>query len=342
MKEVSADPAAAVRQAYAARFGGEPQFLIRAPGRVNLIGEHTDYNVGFVLPMAIDRAVWLALRPTTDGQVRVHGVDVDEMGEFSLSTLLDSGPPEADTAAQGWLEYLKCTAWALLDAGHRLTGWEGAVAGDVPIGAGLSSSPPAGRAGHALLLDCRTLEGRHVPLPSGTAVVVLDTGTRRGLVDSAYNERRSQCEKVSALFGVPALRDVTSVDLAARAGELDDIARPRASHVISENERTSEAAEALARGDATRMGELMDASCASLRDDFEVSSEALDKMVACARRVDGCYGARMTGAGFGIVPSPLSNRGLQPLWPRLQPKAITRQQLTTRRSMSVPQPTVPE
>ncbi len=138
-----------------------------------------------------------------------------------------------------------------------------------------------------------------MPLPLGTAVVVLDTGTRRGLVDSAYNERRSQCEKVSALFGVPALRDVTSVDLAARAGELDDIARPRASHVISENERTSEAAEALARGDATRMGELMDASCANLRDDFEVSSEALDKMVACARRVDGCYGARMTGAGFG-------------------------------------------
>ncbi len=141
MKEVSANPAAAVRQAYAARFGGEPQFLIRAPGRVNLIGEHTDSNVGFVLPMAIDRAVWLALRPMTDGQARVHDVDVDEMGEFSLSTLLDSGPPEADTAAQGWLEYLKCTAWALLDAGHRLTGWEGAVAGDVPIGAGLSSSP---------------------------------------------------------------------------------------------------------------------------------------------------------------------------------------------------------
>ena len=336
----------AVRRVFFERFGSAPEVVVRAPGRVNLIGEHTDYNDGFVLPMAIDRAVWIALRATGDGQVRVHGVDVDESGEFSLGAVRDTGPPAPGTVLQGWLEYLKGMAWALMDAGYELSGWEGAVVGDVPMAAGLSSSaalelatacafaqagdlpwdPVAmallgqraenrwvgvncgimdqmisacGRADHALLLDCRTLVGRHVPLPQGTSVIILDTSTRRGLVDSAYNERRSQCESVAAHFGVEALRDVTSAELARRAGELDDLALRRARHVITENERTVEAADVLAAGNAERMGELMDASHTSLRDDFEVSSEALDVMVACARQSAGCHGARMTGAGFG-------------------------------------------
>ena len=137
MSEISADPGLAVRRAFTERFGAGPEVVVRAPGRVNLIGEHTDYNDGFVLPMAIDRAVWIALRVTDDGTVRVQGVDVDDVGEFQLDEVRDSGPPAAQ---QGWLEYLKGMAWALMDAGHELTGWEGAMAGDVPIGAGLSSS----------------------------------------------------------------------------------------------------------------------------------------------------------------------------------------------------------
>ena len=348
MTTTSTDPRAAVDAAFRERYGESPAHLVRAPGRVNLIGEHTDYNDGFVLPMAIDRAVWIALRGIDTDEVRVHGLDFEADGRFDLAALRaeDAAPAESVATDAGWLEYLRGTAWALLGAGCQLRGWEGVVSGDVPIGAGLSSSAAlematarafaavsgfdwepaamarlgqraenawvgvncgimdqmisaAGRAGHALLLDCRSLVAEHVPLPAGTAVVVLDTGTRRGLVDSAYNERRSQCEKVAAHFDVPALRDLTSKALAARAAELDDTARRRAAHVISENERTLEAAAALAAGDAARMGALMDASHISLRDDFEVSSEALDVMVECARRQEGCHGARMTGAGFG-------------------------------------------
>jgi len=138
-----------------------------------------------------------------------------------------------------------------------------------------------------------------VPLPLATAVVVLDTGTRRGLVDSAYNERRSQCEEAAKHFGVKALRDVSSVQLAARAAELDSTTLRRARHVVSENERTLAAAEVMQRGDAQALGRLMDQSHESLRHDFEVTSDALNAVVECARSTSGCFGARMTGAGFG-------------------------------------------
>jgi len=157
----------------------------------------------------------------------------------------------------------------------------------------------AGRQDHALLLDCRSLAYELVPLPPTVAVVVLDTGTRRGLVDSAYNERRAQCEAAARHLGVKALRDVASAELAARSGELEATAARRARHVVSEIERTREAARAMAAGDAAAVGVLMDASHASLRDDFEVSSAALDAMVRQARSQAGCLGARMTGAGFG-------------------------------------------
>ena len=333
-----------VIRAFEEHFQGRPDTVVRAPGRVNLIGEHTDYNDGFVLPMTIDREVWIALRPAAGPEMRVHSLDFDQTREFALDQV--AAGPGSRSADEGWCEYIKGVAWALQEAGHRLSAWEGVVAGDVPIGAGLSSSAAlemaaarafaavshlpweagtmarlgqraenrwvgvncgimdqmisaAGRADQALLLDCRTLAGELVPLPAGTAVVVLDTGTRRGLVDSAYNERRAQCETAAAFFEVAALRDVDQAHFEARAGELDQVIRQRARHVISENQRTVEAARVMRQGDAMALGALMDASHLSLRDDFEVSSPALDTMVECARRAPGCYGARMTGAGFG-------------------------------------------
>jgi galactokinase len=316
--------------------------VVRAPGRVNLIGEHTDYNDGFVLPMAIDRAIWIALRPHSDGRVVAHALDLEDTVDFSLEA------PQNTHA--GWAEYLKGVAWSLQEAGYPLQGWEGVIVGDVPRGGGLSSSAAlelatarafsvvsafpwnpakmaricqraendwvgvrcgvmdqmisaAGRAGHALLIDCRSLESRSVSIPPDIVVVVMDTASRRGLVDSAYNERREQCETAARFFGVPALRDVTVAEFQARAqaleAELGPVICRRARHVVTENARTLLAAEALERDDLQEMGYLMDTSHASLRDDFEVSSAELDTMVACAREDDACYGARMTGAGFG-------------------------------------------
>jgi galactokinase len=157
----------------------------------------------------------------------------------------------------------------------------------------------AGQADHALLIDCRSLETQSVPLPPGIVVVVLDTATRRGLVDSAYNERRSQCEAVAQFFEAKALRDVTLDQLNEKREQLDRVAYRRALHVISENERTLQAVEAMKRGDVVELGQLMQLSHMSLRDDFEVSSRELNVMVECAEDQAGCYGARMTGAGFG-------------------------------------------
>lgn len=320
------------------RFGEPPALLVRAPGRVNLIGEHTDYNDGFVLPLAIDRATWIALRPHPRRWVRVYSLDFRETAEFSLDQFVDEG--------RGWTEYVKGIAWVLQEAGFTLRGWEGVMAGDVPIGAGLSSSASlelatarafeavsswkwdaaqmallaqraenkwvgvncgimdqmisaAGKKDHALLIDCRTLQSEVVPLPPETAVIILDTATRRGLVDSAYNERRIQCETAAHHFGVKALRDVSLAELHAHTSQLTPVTYRRAHHVISENERTLQATAAMHQQDAAALGQLMNASHASLRDDFEVSSPALNTIVGIAQNQPGCYGARMTGAGFG-------------------------------------------
>ena len=326
-----------VTQSFEAQFGEPPAFVVRAPGRVNLIGEHTDYNDGFVLPMAIDKAVWIALRPRADRTVTIYSLDLDRAASFELDDLrYENG---------GWVEYVKGVAWALSEAGYPLQGWDGVLTGDVPRGAGLSSSaavelatarafqvvsgfawdPPAmaklgqkaenqwvgmncgimdqmisaaGQAGHALLIDCRSLETQAAPLPADTVVVILDTATRRGLVDSAYNERRAQCEAAARYFAVPALRDVSQARFDAEAGGLDYVTFRRGRHIVSENDRTVAAAEAMARGDAAEMGRLMDASHASMRDDFEISGPELNVMVDCAYGVPGCYGARMTGGGF--------------------------------------------
>jgi galactokinase len=156
-----------------------------------------------------------------------------------------------------------------------------------------------GREGHAVLIDCRSLELKPCPLPKGTSVVIMDTATRRGLEGSAYNERRAQCEAASAFFGVKVLRDVTVEEFNAKADQLDEMARRRSRHVITENARTLAAAEAMAKGDAVALGKLMNESHDSLRDDFEVTNKELNDIVECARGTEGCYGARMTGAGFG-------------------------------------------
>lgn len=326
-----------VVEAFIERFAESPGLIIRAPGRVNIIGEHTDYNDGFVLPMAINRASWIALRPRIDRQIKLTALDMDQTAAFDLDDFNHDGP--------GWLEYVKGIAFTLQEAGYSLKGWEGVMAGDVPIGAGLSSSAalelatarafasisglpwdPAemaklgqraenewvgmncgimdqmisasGLAGHALLIDCRSLETETVPLPPSTRIVVLDTATRRGLVDSAYNERRQQCEQAAAFFGVPALRDVDLQTFESRMQELDPLTRRRARHVITENQRTLQAAEAMKVEDAVTLGKLMDASHISMRDDFEISSNELNEMVAIAQDQPGCHGARMTGGGF--------------------------------------------
>ncbi len=349
-----------VTAAFAEKFGTPPPLIVRAPGRVNLIGEHTDYNDGFVLPMAIDREIWLALRPRDDEQVAVHSLDFGETAVFHLTSLTKK-PPAGSAHEQnqaenlrevgGWAEYVKGVAWALQENGYALRGWEGVMAGNVPKGAGLSSSAAlelatarafqqvsgfawdapqmarlsqlaenqwvgvncgimdqmisaAGEAGHALLIDCRSLETQSVPLPptldgSGTAVVILDTTTRRGLVDSAYNERRQQCEAAAAHFGVTALRDVSIGEFLAEADNLEPLTRQRARHVITENLRTLNAAKAMQNADAALLGQLMNESHASLRDDFEVTNDALNVIVAIAQAQPACFGARMTGGGFG-------------------------------------------
>jgi len=319
------------------RFGAQPTHVLRAPGRVNLIGEHTDYNDGFVMPMAIDRATWIALSPRDDRQVEIYSMDHHE--DVSFNTY-------APAKNKGWREYPKGVAWALAEHGYDLKGFNGTIVCDVPLGAGLSSSASfelavarafsvssgfpwdapkmavlcqkaenvwvgvncgimdqmisaVGRKNHAVLIDCRDLSTTSVPLPPGVAVVILDTTTRRGLVESAYNERRRQCEQACAHFGVKALRDVSLSEFAERSHELDDTIKRRARHVITENLRTIQAADCMTAGNASLLGKLMDLSHNSLRDDFEVTNGALNTIVDISRGIPGCLGARMTGAGFG-------------------------------------------
>ena len=329
-----------VAQEFERRFGEPPTLIIRAPGRVNLIGEHTDYNDGYVMPLAIDRAVWIAAKPRSDSYVTLYSMDFDQVAEIS--------PLEMVRRDNMWIEYVQGVAWALQDVGYSLQrkGWNGVIAGDVPIGAGLSSSAATelasartfcavagiewnapemaklcqrvenewigvktgimdqmisatGVADHAVLIDCRWLHLDPVPLPPGTAVIVLDTATRRELVTSEYGKRREQCETAARICNVPALRDVTLPQLEALADLMDEVVYRRARHIITENQRTLDAANAMRVGDAVTLGQLMNASHASLRDDFEVSSDALNLIVECAREHEACIGARMTGGGFG-------------------------------------------
>ncbi len=318
-------------------FSEAPSSIVRSPGRVNLIGEHTDYNDGFVMPMAIDRAVWIALRPRQDKLLRVYSIDFEVWAEFDLSNL------EKD---KGFQEYLKGVAWALQEEGYEINGWEGVMTGDIPKGSGLSSSAglelatarafyevsdfdwdakkmaligqkcenhwvgantgimdqlisASGQKGYALKIDCRSLDLEPVTLPQDTVVVIMDTMTRHSHTDSGYNERRAECEAAAKHFKVKALRDITLDQFNVKKQELSNVVMRRARHVITEDIRTLKAVDAMKASDAATLGQLMNESHNSLRDDFEVSNEALNTMVTIARQQEGCYGARMTGGGFG-------------------------------------------
>ena len=317
--------------------------VVRAPGRVNLIGEHTDYNAGFVMPAAIGLEIRLALLPTDDRRVQITLDDTGETMGFDLDAI---GP-----ARRSWIDYIAGTAWALAADGRPVRGFRGFLASTLPRGAGLSSSaalemaaalallgreaagPPepravagrrsenayvgvhsgvmdqfasaAGIADHAILLDCRSLAWRPVPLPlDECALVVCHSGSSRKLETSAYNERRADCERAVATIAtidpsVLALRDV-DVGLLDRAAErMDPVAMRRARHVVEENARVLATEQALAAGDLTEVGRLFARSHASLRDLFEVSSPELDALVEIANGIPGVVGARLTGAGFG-------------------------------------------
>jgi galactokinase len=325
-------------------YGAHPRLIIRAPGRVNLIGEHTDYNSGFVLPVAIDRATYVAARPRDDDRVHIVAADLAAEDEFALDAIERS-------ADHPWSDYVRGVAKGLLAAEHQLGGANMLIASDVPRGAGLSSSAALevavgyafqllnqlnilgeelallaqgaensfvgvqsgimdqfiavlGRAGHALLLDCRDLSYRLIPIPTTAAIVVCDSHVERTLAGSAYNQRRAECADALQLFKqwspkITALRDITLDQFRLHEAELPDPLRARARHVVSENDRTVRGAAALEAGDAAAFGLLMNESHQSLRDDYQVSIPELDTLVEAARRVPGCYGSRLTGAGFG-------------------------------------------
>lgn len=330
-------------QAFEAAFGSKPAHIVQAPGRVNLIGEHTDYNDGFVLPCAINHGTVIAASPRQDAIVRVVAADYrGEIDEFRLDASIE---PKSDVL---WPNYVRGVVKYLQEFGLPLRGADLALAGDVPQGAGLSSSASLevavaqafktlqsftdlsptdmaliaqraenrfvgcncgimdqlisarGEAAHALLIDCRSLEAQAVPMPENLAVMIVHSRVRRGLVDSEYNTRRQQCEAAAKHFGVKALRDLDLATLEARASELDPVVVRRARHVITENKRTTDAAVALAAGDLRRMGGLMAASHNSMRDDFEITVPAIDRLVQILQEAIGeIGGARMTGGGFG-------------------------------------------
>jgi len=292
-------------------FSKPASHIIRSPGRVNIIGEHTDYNEGFVFPMAIERATWLAVSPREDHFINIYS---EHRGKASLNLLNLLRPQEKAK----WFDYIEAVAWALSNEFKKaLKGFDAAVLSDVPVGAGLSSSASfelaiakalsisnelnwepvkiaklcqkaenqwvgvncgimdqlicaVGQKDHAVLIDCRSLEHRAVSLPKDTVIVIMDTSTRRGLVGSLYNERRSQCESVAKALGVRSLRDISLDILIRHQAHLDPVAFKRAYHVVSENGRVLEAVKAMNSNDALKLGQLMLDSHNSLNRDFEV------------------------------------------------------------------------
>jgi galactokinase len=330
-------------EAFQKSFGGQPS-IYRAPGRVNLIGEHTDHNEGFVMPVAIDFSTWVAIAARNDHRILVRSENFSETVDLDLDN-----PPERGRGH--WSDYPFGVAVKLEQAGQRLRGANILVHGEVPIGSGLSSSAAIevatgfalldlaganidrwelaklcqraenefvgmrcglmdqfiscfGKAGHALMLDCRSLDYKLLALPADVKLVVCNTMVKHELASSEYNARRSECEEGVRLLrrqlpGISSLRDVTTDDLKRYGGELSDIVGRRCQHVVSENERVVSAASALERKDLGSVGKLMRESHRSLRDDYEVSCEELDLMASLAEKVDGIYGARMTGGGFG-------------------------------------------
>jgi galactokinase len=332
-----------IQKKFEGRYGGKAR-IYRAPGRVNLIGEHTDYNDGFVMPAAIDFYTWVAAAPREDRKLVVYSENVAGGAEFDL----DAPHPRPQ---HQWSDYVFGVAVVLEQAGHRLRGANLLVSGDVSIGAGLSSSAAievatgcallgnsgvpidrvelarlcqraenefvgmrcgimdqfiscCGRADEALILDCRSLDYRLLPLPPDVSLVISNTMVKHELAGGEYNKRRAECEAgvrrlAQALPHVRALRDVSPAELEQEGRDLPEVVYRRCRHVVSENARVVEAAGALDRGDVAAFGRLMGESHRSLRDDYEVSCAELDLMVELASKVEGTFGARMTGGGFG-------------------------------------------
>lgn len=334
-----------LKREFVLTYDAQPR-IFSAPGRVNLIGEHTDYNEGFVLPIAIDRRTYVTAAVRSDRVVRVKSRNAEGSYEFNL-----------DAPNQGqrglWLDYVEGTAQALLSAGFQLKGLDLLIDSDVSAGAGLSASAALemsvgfafavlggsadpdkvklalagqtaehqyvgtlcgimdqyicalGREDQALLIDCRSLEPKFVPLElKGAQIVVCDTRVKHQLASSEYNQRRQECEAGvvvlrKALPSIASLRDVSRADFERYEANLSEPIRARCRHVVTENERTVLAADALAQGNLERFGQLMLASHESLRKDYEVSCAELDVVVDAARGLPGVYGARMTGGGFG-------------------------------------------
>ncbi|QSV16238.1 galactokinase [Photobacterium ganghwense] len=338
-----------VNNAFSQVLGYAPTHWVQAPGRVNLIGEHTDYNDGFVLPCAINYQTVVAAAKRDDNRVRVVAVDYgNDTDEFDLTQDISFQPEKM------WANYIRGVVKCLLGRGFQLGGVDIAVSGNVPQGAGLSSSAALevvigqtfkvlynleisqaeialngqqaenefvgcncgimdqlisaeGQDNYALLIDCRSLETTPVPMPEDMAVVIINSNKQRGLVDSEYNTRRAQCEAAAKIFGVKALRDVSLAQFEAwlesqkaAQAEVDPLVVKRARHVITENARTLEAAQALSHGDRVRMAQLMAESHASMRDDFEITVKEIDALVDIVKAVIGEEGGvRMTGGGFG-------------------------------------------
>lgn len=330
-------------KAFLGRFGRAPEALARAPGRVNLLGEHTDYNDGYVLPTAIGLGTEVALARRDDGRVEVFSEALRERGELVLGR-------EAVTG--GFIDYVGGVTRSLAAHGHAIAGFDALVRSDVPVGGGLSSSAALevallralrvrfslaiddaslarlahwGETRHvgvpvgmldpmacsladehtALFLDVRTLAFERVALPEAAEIAVVDSGVAHQHASGDYRKRRDECHRAAALLGVAALRDATLEQLPA----LPEPLRRRARHVITENARVLEGVQALRSGDAERFGSLWWASHASLRDDYEVSVPAVDAIVERAARVPEILGARITGGGFGGAVVVLARRG---------------------------------
>jgi galactokinase len=335
--------ATSLRQRFDERYGRDAR-VFRAPGRVNLIGEHTDYNDGFVMPAAIDFYTQVAIAPRPDRRLAAFSENIGEAAEFDLDA-------PAPRSRHHWSDYVFGVALTLDQAGHRLRGADMLIRGEVPLGSGLSSSAAIevsagyallqnaglavnrvelarlcqraenefvgmrcgimdqfiscnGRAGEALMLDCRSLEYKLVPLPPGVSLVICNTMVRHELATGEYNKRREECEEGVQLLArtlphVKALRDVTLADLDQYGHGLPDVILRRCRHVVSEDARVEEAAAALGRADLAGFGKLMADSHRSLQQDYEVSCVELDLMVELANQAPGVIGARMTGGGFG-------------------------------------------
>ncbi len=332
------------------RLGARAEVIARAPGRLEVLGAHTDYNEGFVTAIAIEQATVVAGAHRHDTLLRVWSDHAGEVVELDLRRL-DAGP------WGDWRDYVAGVCVELVAEGCEPPGADLAVAGDVPVGGGVSSSAAlevacaialsslAGctiaperlallcqraendyvgmrcgildqftsvfaRDGRVMWLDCRTREHRLVSMTGMSArFVVCDTNKPRDLVESAYNERRAQCERAAQILGLAALRDIDSRTLRARAAELDETLLRRARHVVSENERVQAGLAALEAGDAAALGALINASHVSLRDDYEVSCPELEAMREAALAAEGCYGARLVGAGFGGCVMALVDAG---------------------------------